>query len=127
MVTQAAFVRQIVNMLVNTKSDVIQFGVKINTNDVQHAYSRTTTRPQANSVPFKVNGIIACQASIADPIPILGEGINWVPEAGYLKEDIKLNINTCIHMINTLHIGYPCALGGLVVDGLFLSLATVNQ
>lgn len=30
-------------------------------------------------------------------------------------------------MINTLHIGYPYALGGLVVDGLFLSLATVNQ
>lgn len=42
MVTRAAYLRQIVNMLVNTKSDVIQFGVKINTNDVQHAYSRTT-------------------------------------------------------------------------------------
>lgn len=42
MVTQAAYLRQIVNMLVNTKSDVIQFGVKINTNDVQHAYLRTT-------------------------------------------------------------------------------------
>lgn len=68
------------------------------------------TRPQANSVSFKVNGIIARQASNADPISILGEGINWVPEAGYLKEDIKLNINTCIHMINTLHIGYPYAL-----------------
>lgn len=29
-------------------------------------------------------------------------------------------------MINRLHIGYPYALGGLVVGGLFLSLATVN-
>lgn len=126
MVTQAAYLRQIVNMLVNTKSDGIQFGVKINTKDVQHAWGQPT-RPQANSVSFKVNGITARQASIPDPISILGEGINWVPEAGYLKEDIKLNINACIHMINTLHIGYPNALDGLVVGGLFLSLATVNQ
>lgn len=80
------------------------------------------TRPQANSVSFKVNGISEHRASMADPISILGEGVNWVPEVGYLKEGIKLNINTCIHMINTLHIGYPYALGGLVVDGLFLSL-----
>lgn len=30
-------------------------------------------------------------------------------------------------MINRLHIGYMYALGSLVVDGLFLSLATVNR
>lgn len=81
MVTEAAYLRQIVNMLVNTKSNAIQSAVKINTKQCTTCSLKDKpTPPQANSVSFKVNGIIEHRAAMADPISILGEGLT-----GYQK------------------------------------------
>lgn len=72
-------------MLVNTKSVVIQYGVKINTQQCTTCLSRTNpTRHEINSASFKVNDVTEYQASAADLI------LHWEreltePEVGISK------------------------------------------